>query len=372
MDERINAFFKRKSEPPSQPPPGPDTNEDSIDEAPQPHTAAFKAEIDAFFQKKESPTPVAKSAGNESHNAGLFVLVVATALLGFFVPKQGAQTASKARDIVTAGIRKESSSAAGEAVGRAASILASDMPKQPPLPRDNIGDALKTINEISDRSNITYSEMRKSGIRKSDSQSMKQHLVILGLPLGNPSNAEIVTAYKMKAMEHNPEQFDNKDPEKAKCEQKLKEIIISFRTLMQYNEHLSRQNANHDQSNSSSSEGAGASSPAIPKKKTLKDHLIIMGLPLRDPTNTEILEAYRVKAAESNPELFKIDDPRRKLMDSKFAEINDSFKMLMQYKDAAHRQLLEKQQQKEAGIVTSDKPPGGKSNSLDNDSNPFM
>ena len=373
MDEKINAFFRKRDAPPSKALPIPAADEEADDSVPQPHTAAIKAEIDAFFQKKDvAPAPSGNPTVFESHNAGLFALVLATAVMGFFVPKQGAQTASKVRDAAVTGLRKESSSAAGEAVSRAASNFSKEVPKKPLVPRDNIADALQTMNNIRDRSNMSYSQMRKSDAKQADSQLMKKHLIMLGLPLKEPSNAEVVSAYKMKAMECNPEQFESNDPAKAKSEAKLKEIIISFRTLMQYNEHLSRQNALQDQSNSNSSEGDSISNPNVPKRSTLKDHLILMGLPLRDPTNTEILDAYRMKAAEFNPELLKIDDPRRKIMESKFTEINNSFKMLMQYKDAAHRQLLEKQQQKDAGILTSDTPVTTKSNNLDNNSNPFM
>lgn len=373
MDEKINSFFRKRNAPPSQAPPIPDATEEADDSVPQPHTAAIKAEIDAFFRKKEvAPSPSGNATVFESHNAGLFALVVATAILGFFVPKQGAQTASKARDAAVAGLRKESSSAAGEAVSRAASTLSKEVPKQPLVPRDNIADALQTMNNIRDRSNMSYSEMRKSDAKQADSQLMKKHLIMLGLPLKEPSNAEVVSAYKMKAMECNPEQFDSNDPARATSEAKLKEIIISFRTLMQYNEHLSRQNALQDQSNSTSSGGDSISNSNIPKRTTLKDHLLLMGLPLRDPTNTEILDAYRMKSAEFNPELLKIDDPRRKIMDSKFAEINNSFKMLMQYKDAAHRQLVEKQQQKDAVVLSSDTPVTTKNKNSDDNSNPLM
>ena len=62
-------------------------------------------------------------------------------------------------------------------------------------------------------------------------------------------------------------------------------------------------------------------------------HLRVLGLPEKDHTAVEIVEAYKRKAMQCNPEIFDINDPKRRSSEAEFAVVRDSFRMLMKYKE---------------------------------------
>ena len=62
-------------------------------------------------------------------------------------------------------------------------------------------------------------------------------------------------------------------------------------------------------------------------------HLRVLGLPEKDHTAVEIVEAYKRKAMQCNPEIFDLNDPKRRSSEAEFAVVRDSFRMLMKYKE---------------------------------------
>ena len=342
MDDKIDAFFKKK-----EPATAKKADSGAVD-------LKMDDKIEAFFKKKEPSTEKKADSGPiDWQNNGLVFLVLGTAILGFFAPR-GPQSVAKARDMISGIVKRESSAGAGmEPMSRAATAapipgeqimqtpqMVARKVTQPAKPRDHIADALSNISTIGDQI-----------VKPPPNPSMKQHLIVLGLPIREPTNAEIVEAYKTKAMECNPERFEG-DEAKAASEVKLLDIKHSFRTLMQYKEFLHKQKL--DKQSPPVVPSPNTTVPVRPQKTSLKEHLIVLGLPIREPTNTEILEAYRSKAAEYNTSELLPSDANIKALEIKLAQANDSFKALMRYKEIAHKQLLAKNLEKEAEFNASD------------------
>lgn len=71
---------------------------------------------------------------------------------------------------------------------------------------------------------------------------------------------------------------------------------------------------------------------------TAQPHQRILGLSMEEHTAVEIVEAYKRKAVECNPEIFKVNDPARRQCELDFMEARNSFRLLMKYKEALSKQ----------------------------------
>lgn len=73
---------------------------------------------------------------------------------------------------------------------------------------------------------------------------------------------------------------------------------------------------------------------------TIKPHLLKLGLTLKDHTAVEIVEAFKRKAVQCNPEMFERNDPAREENEKEFISVRDSFRLLIKYKEALRRQKV--------------------------------
>lgn len=71
---------------------------------------------------------------------------------------------------------------------------------------------------------------------------------------------------------------------------------------------------------------------------TAQPHYRVLGLSTKDHTPIEIVEAYKRKAVECNPEIYDIKDPARKQCELNFIEVRNSFRLLMKYKEMLSKQ----------------------------------
>lgn len=176
-------------------------------------------------------------------------LVLLTALMGFFVPKNMKATAAVA-DAALKGSRIQSSQASNlAAIGEssaAAKVTAAPYRAPATMP---VAELLKA-NLQKQNANLAQEKAMKSGILKAvndernilSPEAIQPHLLALGLPLEDHTAAQIVEAYKIKAMQCNPELLDEKDPARGEHEAKFDAVRNSFRLLMKNKDALSRQN----------------------------------------------------------------------------------------------------------------------------------
>ena len=68
--------------------------------------------------------------------------------------------------------------------------------------------------------------------------------------------------------------------------------------------------------------------------QTAKPHYRILGLSMEEHSAVEIVNAYKRKAVECNPEIFDLKDPARIQSELDFIEARNSFRLLMKYKTA--------------------------------------
>lgn len=177
-------------------------------------------------------------------------LVLLTALMGFFVPKNMKATAAVA-DAALKGSRIQSSQASNLAAMVESSVAAkvAAVPYKAPATMP-VAELIKANLQKEHIANLAQEKAMKSGILKTinddsnilSSEAIQPHLLALGLSLEDHTAAQIVEAYKIKAMQCNPELLDEKDPSRGEYEAKFDAVRNSFRLLMKNKEALSRQN----------------------------------------------------------------------------------------------------------------------------------
>ena len=201
---------------------------------------------EGFFKPRRKLSP-----SEEYERNAVTALVLFTALMGFFVPKNMKATAAVA-DAALKGSRSQSSQASNLAAmsqpPAAAKAAASPFKAPATMP---VAELIKT-NHLEHIAKMAQARVMKSEILNTindnsnvlDAKSIQPHLQALGLSLEDHTAVEIVEAYKIKAMQCNPELLDEKDPMRSEHEAKFAAVRNSFRLLMKSKETLSKQNLN--------------------------------------------------------------------------------------------------------------------------------
>jgi hypothetical protein len=195
-------------------------------------------------QNGANEKPALSSSDEFLHNA-VTTLVLFTALMGFFVKKPSRNAERHVSNALDVAI-KESSSAVNK-------------PAPNYAPTASVVEPLTThLHENSQEYKASHLESQsgqsvkvRSGILDAINDNSKMlnastaetHLRILGLTDKDYTAVEIVEAYKRKAMQCNPEMFEKNDPKRRPNEIEFEGARNSFRLLMKYKEHLSRQKA---------------------------------------------------------------------------------------------------------------------------------
>jgi hypothetical protein len=202
---------------------------------------------EGFFKPRPKLSP-----SEEYERSAVTALVLFTALMGFFVPKNMKATAAVA-DAALKGSRGQSSQASNLAAmaqpPAAAKVAAGPFKAPATMP---VAELLKANFSKEQIANLAQEKAMKSEILKTindgsnllDANTIQPHLLALGLSIGDHTAAEIVEAYKIKAMQCNPELLDEKDPSRSEHEAKFAAVRNSFRLLMKNKEALSKQNLN--------------------------------------------------------------------------------------------------------------------------------
>lgn len=191
--------------------------------------------------------PKAKLSPSEEYERNaVSALVLFTALLGFFVPKKMKATAAVANAAVTA---SKSQSSQASNLGSMAKPPAAAFKAPATMP---VAELIKANQHKEHAENLKMAQERatKSDILNTindnsnplDANTIQPHLLALGLSLKDYTAVEIVEAYKIKAMQCNPELVDEKDPSRSEHEAKFAAVRNSFRLLMKYKETLHTQN----------------------------------------------------------------------------------------------------------------------------------